>query len=361
MGGIPVRMPANEQGRTPGPADSVSLEAWRRLYELAAQIRALEPWLWMEETDLFGVEDPDSGDIGFVSVMGLLGEYRAVAVYPGAKTLADFWAMQSTTDQDALADILTGIPHVHAAFGKKSELEPNEKRLVAQLGLAFKGANAWPRFLSFRPGWFPWMADAQEARWLTLALEQLLDVAPRIQKDRRLLGTGGPQHRYLIRVHSAEQAASVWQDTFKACPPPATTVRITIPNASLDAVRALKPSGLTIELDVFPSFTKVGQPGERPQSPYMMLAVEPTSGFILGVELLAVEGALEDLWAQIPGKFLDMITRNQMRPASLALRSTSVLVVMEGLCKDLGVEIKPDPELRALAQARRSLERFSRL
>ena len=342
------------------PAAPTTPDTWRRLYDLAAQVRSMEPWLWMEETDVFGVEDAGSDETVFVSVMGLLGEYHAIAVYPGAKALMQFWQMQNAPDRETIADMLSGIHHAHAAFGKKSDLEREEKERIETLGLKFKGANAWPYFRSFRPGWCPWMVDAQEARWLILALEQLLDVAPRVQKNRRILGSGGPEHPYLVRVHSAVDAQSAWHDTHKPCPPPATTFRITVSNSLLDAVRAMEPSGLTIELDVTPSFMPVGKKGARPQTPYLMMAVESASGFILGVELLTVEGALEDLWAQIPGKFLEMVKRNQVRPAGLALRTPWVFMVMEGLCKNLDIEVKPDPELQALTQARRSLDRFNR-
>ena len=140
----------------------------------------------------------------------------------------------------------------------------------------------------------------------------------------------------------------------------ATTFRVTVPSSLFDAVQAMTPSDMTIELDVFPSYTAVGKKGDRPQTPYMLLAVEPDSGFILGVELLTVEGTLADVWALVPGKFLEMAVRNQMRPARVALRTPGVFMAMEALCKYLGIAIQPDSELRALTQARRSLDRFNR-
>jgi hypothetical protein len=353
-------MPTTDEVQTSMPTGAVALDTWRRLYDLSAKVRAMEPWLWMEETDIFGVKDVSSGDTVYVSVMGLLGEYHAIAVYPGARALSEFWQMQEEPDRESISDRLSCIHHAHAAFGKKSELERDEKQLIEVLGLGFKGANGWPRFRSFRPGWFPWTVDAQEAGWLVLALEQLLDVAPRVQKDRRLLGNGGEDHRYLVRTPSDSGHPTVWRDTHEACAPTATSIRIAVPNSLLDAVRVMEITGLTVELDVTPSFMPIGEKGQRPQTPFLMMAVESDSGFMLGVELLSVEGTLEDMWAQIPCKFLEMVKRNQMRPVRLALRTPRVFTVLEGLCRDLEIEITPDPELRALAQARRHLERFNR-
>src|SRR5258708_19707279 len=67
----------------------------KKLYDLAIQVKKLAPWQWMEETDVFGLENPDTGELGFVSVMGNIGEYEAVAVYPCALGLYAFINFQS--------------------------------------------------------------------------------------------------------------------------------------------------------------------------------------------------------------------------------------------------------------------------
>jgi|SRR5437016_13197613 len=41
----------------------------RQLFDLAIGIKELKPWRWMEETDLIGIENPETGEIGFISVM----------------------------------------------------------------------------------------------------------------------------------------------------------------------------------------------------------------------------------------------------------------------------------------------------
>ena len=73
--------------------DTPTLEQWQRLYAAAAEVKALAPWQWMHEGDLFAVEDPASGRIGFVSIMGAVGEHFAVAVYLGGEGLRGFIAI----------------------------------------------------------------------------------------------------------------------------------------------------------------------------------------------------------------------------------------------------------------------------
>src|SRR5215217_6065967 len=57
------------------------------LCQLANHIQQMSPWNFMEETDVFGFQDPESGALGFVSVMGKLGESQAISVYRGVEGL----------------------------------------------------------------------------------------------------------------------------------------------------------------------------------------------------------------------------------------------------------------------------------
>jgi len=331
---------------------------WRRLFTLAAKVREMEPWLWVEETDIFGVKDPESDNVVFVSVMGLLGEYHAVALYCGVKALSQFWQMQHKAGEEDVAAMLCDIRQIHAAFGKKSELDASEKRVVKELGLNFKGANTWPYFRGYRPGYFPWGVDAEEARLLVLALEQLLVMAPRIKEDRRLTARKPGTCTYLVRVPEKKDGVIEWHDERRECPPPPTSFRISIPQTLVESVRALKTADLTIEMDVSPSPFRVGEKGERPQVPYLMLAADSESGFVLGVEMLTVDKDVEDMWAQVPDKFLRLLVKNGMRPKRVALRASWVPMVMGGICQDLGIEVITDRNLCAVAEARQQLEQM---
>ena len=83
----------------PEKANPPSLEQWTRLYELMGIIRELTPWEYMYEHNIFGVQFPEKGDLGFVSVMGNLGEHFAVAVYVGKKGFEGFLNMQRMGDR----------------------------------------------------------------------------------------------------------------------------------------------------------------------------------------------------------------------------------------------------------------------
>jgi hypothetical protein len=70
------------------------IREWRGLYESAVRVKEISPWEWMTEADIFGVQSPETGDLGFVSVMGMLGEHYAVSLYRGSEGIHGFLDLQ---------------------------------------------------------------------------------------------------------------------------------------------------------------------------------------------------------------------------------------------------------------------------
>ena len=92
----------------------------RTLCDLAIKVKNLAPWAWMEETDVFGIENPDTGELGFVSIMGSIGEYRAIAFYLGIEGFYDFVTFQENAN---LAERLIEISHLQVAFSDRKFLK----------------------------------------------------------------------------------------------------------------------------------------------------------------------------------------------------------------------------------------------
>jgi hypothetical protein len=146
------------------------IREWRRLYESAVRIKEISPWEWMTETDVFGVRSPESGELGFVSVMGLLGEHYAVSLYLGSEGIHGFLDLQ---EMGPFADpgALIQIPQIQASFENREELDKRDREVIKELGLKFRGRNAWPRYsgATARPSshgsWRPERFAFYRTRW----------------------------------------------------------------------------------------------------------------------------------------------------------------------------------------------------
>ena len=60
---------------------NVSPQQWRELYNAAIELKKLKPWEWMWDSEIFGVQNPETGEVGYCCVMGRGGEHYAMAVY----------------------------------------------------------------------------------------------------------------------------------------------------------------------------------------------------------------------------------------------------------------------------------------
>ncbi len=336
----------------------VPLDTWRRLYAAAGKVREMEPWRWMEETEFFGVWPADRDTAAFVSVMGALGEYYAVGVYPSPREWHQIRQLQSMPENERHAERLLEIAHLQAIFGGVRDLEARDKRIIRDLGLKFRGDTAWPCFRSFRPGYFPWFLEPSEAQLLTVALEQLLEIAPRAQKDHSLLLAEDSADRVLVRQPVGNQADGPWTEMRHMFPPVVTTFQMTIPTELITAVRELKPFDLHLEVDVFPMPARIGKRGQRPQWPQSLLVVDSRSLYILGCKLLTVDTTVEAMWAAVPKHLLHILRKNDMRPASLTVRTPRVYAVLDALCGELGIKLEVRPFLPALSTVRQDMERL---
>ncbi|HUM70572.1 MAG TPA: hypothetical protein PLK31_17200, partial [Chloroflexota bacterium] len=181
---------------------------WRELYAVMDRVKAAAPWEWMEETDIFGIQNPETEELGFVSVMGSLGEHLSVAVYRGEEGLAGFWNMQYAGPY-LTPDMVFNTPQLQASFEDRNTLHQKDRDVIKQLGLKYRGKQAWPQFQSFAPGLVPWYVTAVEARFLTHALEQTLEIAARLEETPALLETG-VENEYLVRVPVSQNGKWIW-------------------------------------------------------------------------------------------------------------------------------------------------------
>ncbi len=335
--------------------NSPSLEQWKKLYDLMAQFEQLAPWDWMEEDDIFGFEMPGTGELGFISVMGALGEHYAMAIYQGVKGLDGFWQMQELGPSLTPEFMLT-VPQLQAAFEDREEITKEDRAVIKQLGLKFRGAKAWPQFRGFRPGCFPWYIEKAEAEMLICGLEQLLDVAPRFEDDPDLLMPTEDDDDYLMRVLED----GVWKDTIRRIESgQETTLHFKMNTQAMNALKQAMPGQHTLEVDLFMMTTPIQEKrSERPCFPYMLMICDQKSRMILVTELLQPLPDLKTMWEKVPALIVTTLA-GRVAPKEFVARDGFALTAAGILAKELGCKVKKSARLPAIDSARRELERFS--
>ena len=181
----------------------------------------------MVEIDVFGLRDPVSEELGFISVMGQGGEYQAIAVYRGIEGLYGWRRfleiLESDPKSDEAHDQLMEIPQIQLSFGPSSLLEKRDRALIKASGYKFS-KNGQPQFRSFRPGYLPWFLTEEEASHLIHALTQTLIVASRFFDDPKVLPVNENvvDREYLVRTPHVKESELSWEESILTIDPPPT-------------------------------------------------------------------------------------------------------------------------------------------
>jgi hypothetical protein len=339
------------------PSNSPTLDQWRDLYAAAAVLFADAPWEWIYEDEIFGVRDPDTGQVGYVSIMGHNGEHLALAVYQGEAALRDFRIMATGQASEDRPEFLLEIPQLQASFENREELLPEDREVIKALGLKFRGRLAWPHFRSYVPGCLPWLLTAAEARWLTAALEQAVEVTRRYKQDRSLLPPLEKGH-YLVRTLTTQG----WTDQWLTPTLPDGRAPLPVDRSQIAAaVAKLRRGPMTLQVDVFAMLgTSVQENrGDRPQLPYSLLLVDADSSFVLGVDVLSADPNLDAMWEGVPAKLTACLQKAGVLPKKVVVRGEEMRRLLAPWAAAIGCEIKASRSLKALDQVRSELLQYT--
>ncbi len=155
--GIPVdRLFAEDE---PQP----SREQWRRLYDMAAQIKQLAPWNELDSSDYIAVLPHGHKEPVFFITFGKLDEGEAVCAQNGLESMARLERMIERSENDVPVLAYGEQDGLICNFGDREDVNSRDKAVYKELGLKFRGHGEWIYFRSMRPGYEPWNLNADEA------------------------------------------------------------------------------------------------------------------------------------------------------------------------------------------------------
>lgn len=337
-------------------------DEWRKLYELAVRVKALAPWEWMFEDEVFGVTDPETNATGFVSVMGNAGEHFAVALYPDAEALYSFLDLHDHgmeddgEDGDPMAPLammrVLEIPQLQLSFEDTKQLDKEDKAIIKQLGLKFRGSKSWPQFRSYAPGLLPWFITSAEARRLATALEQLLEIAPRCRENEDLLAPEEDGMVFLVRAPRVADGAQIWEDQIQTIDEPEPQpFSVGLDEDVYEKAKGLKRATNVVELDVMMlPMPMQEKKNERGYFPYLLLMAEAQSGALVGNEMLHPLPTLLEMYCRLPqillDKFLEIGALTNLR-----VRNPLVAQIIAPLAQEFELNLEVTDELPAIDQA----------
>jgi hypothetical protein len=320
------------------------LEGWKSLYGAARDFMEIRPWTWMLDSDLFGVQNPQNGELGYCCIMGNLEEFFALGVYLGSDGLASYMRMQSNDIEMYDPDLVHSQNCLMASFEDRDSLDKEDLQTIKRIGLKFRGRKAWPQFRSYLPGYVPWSLTKEEAQFLTAAIRQALDIASRFKTDSNLL-TPPEEGQVLVRVPAKRDGHMEWKDTWLFPPPPKERH---VPEVKIDELRlgrikrnAKKTKG-TWEIDYF-YFPAPVEEGDRPFFPRTLVIADHLTGLILQTHL----DHPELFFQEFQGAFLKFMEEKAILPERMLVSKYETKRLIEPITRILGIKLRAVEKLEA--------------
>ena len=331
---------------------SPSAQEWSALYHAAIDFRKTEPWNWLSDTDLFGVQNPVDGNLGYCCIMGELKEMLGLVVYLGTEGLAGYFKTQSEREPSDVTNFLHEQNCLTLTFEGRKYLRAPDLRVIRDLGLKFRGRQDWPLFRSYRPGYMPWYLTREEVLYLTAIIPQAIEMALRVKGDGGLL-VPPRKDRYLLRIPEKTGETLAWRDEWRT-PPPVEKKEPAI--LRLDELR-LQRIKKTVsrrqgiwEIDQFYSPAVIDD-GGRPYFPHVFLWVDHDSGLALHVRV----AEMPDYASDFQEHFMALVEKINVLPDEILLQHDEPLELAEPIASRLGIRVTRVKELPALQKVRTGL------
>ena len=141
-------------------------------------------------------------------------------------------------------------------------------------------------------------------------------------------------------------------------PPEPLPLELRIEVSALETLSALPSRKRPVDIDFFLAPGRIAKPGTRPSCIFVLLAVDPQSGTILGYEMLQALDGFQTMWEQVPGKAANVLTNAGFRPVELRVLSHRLQKLLKPLESVRGIKIHQHNTLLALDGAKQAMVQF---
>jgi hypothetical protein len=333
---------------------SPTLPQWKPLYEQALQFKQLACWTWMTEENIFGIQDPKTGEIGYCCVIGSLGEVFGLIVYLGSEGLDGFKKLRAKRREPGSLEGLLLHNCLSLTFDDRKYVHKEEHEIIKQLGLSVRGRNAYPIFKNLKPGYFPWSITSDEAVYLTHALTQAEDVCLRFKEQKTLLDPPA-RGEYFVRTPELNGDEITWRDQWlKPAPVKPKPLSVQLDELRLQRLKSrnFKMQGVW-EFDY--AFADIPtKESDRPFFPCFLIVADHEAGFIFHSHM----GTPDAYPSQFANSFIECLEKTGFLPMEILLAKDEAKLILEPITSRLGIKLTKVTTCKEANRARREFVKF---
>jgi hypothetical protein len=156
-----------------------------------------------------------------------------------------------------------------------------------------------------------------------------------------------------------QDAKGLWQDTWAPVKEIGDEeVEVRINSKRLQGLRSLPLKMVKLQVDLVFTPLKVLPDGTRPQTAYVLLAVDAQSGFIVAGEVLQATAGIAEMWSQIPGRLLQIFEQLGGCPEVIEIHADRMASLLRPLGEYLPFKMVRHEKLAMLESARENLSTY---
>ena len=344
-----ARSPAGLKSKEKTP----SIEQWSKLYEVAGVIKTMAPWETLWDTDLITIVLPGREEPVYCSVMGRNGDCFGIGVYPGYESIRGYYRLLEAKKGEPSFILVSYQNCLMCYFGDREEIAPQDRTVMDQLGLKFRGRNNWTYFRSLKTGYYPWFLDAEQTDLMTKALQNFVMACIHLKSGKLSVDFEGGET--LIRFYSKERGE--WLNGASEMPAiPESRMKYIIRDAELiKALSSREKTGAKLEFDqiYLPKPVQEDQ-HKMPWLPRVVFLVDRENGFILDQRMLAEDEKSENVIIRM----LQEYVKKCGRPTAIHVRNELFGRFIEDLCGKIGVEVVAGKRMRFINKIANDLNHY---
>ncbi len=232
---------------------------------------------------------------------------------------------------------------------RPSDISPKLRPRLEALG-APKKSGKWPLFFSVRPGFIAGPFTSRDARFLTVALEQFLEIAPRLaEEETEEIGAE-------LVLLPPDKKGEPWQIISADELPPIVLPerKVRVPKKLSRRIRALPPAPEALTVYLLWSGAPMKQRYNHLAYGYGLLVVEPLLQSFVEIEPMTPERLLDDVYERVPRMVADILLRFGKRPSALHTAQKEIFDVLEPMEAAWNVRVTfgdPPPIMKKLEAA----------
>jgi hypothetical protein len=329
--------------------ESLSFQTAERLCGLATEFLVLRPWEFLGDQDLVLMEDPQSRQTCYCSIMGALGEVFSLNVYVGPESYRLFRKIVSGKPITA-GDFMATQAGVSVEFVRVSELSAPDREVLRSLDYPTKRGGLAPTFRAFRPGYHPWYVTESEGELLARCMQAVIVFCRTMSAGARAFWDQVDVYPLLVPVDETDY------DIRMASAPEPPTAPLQHPEVDETLLAKVREMNYAIagalEVDHFFGAGMVGHAYERKACLRIGLATDARSGFVFEPQIASPQDSTGDILLRVA---LNAILGGHFVPEEIRVRHEQFQRLLEGLARRLGSSVRVAKSLPALDHAKSHL------